>query len=77
MHAAMDRMVWLDSPGCIAIEDLRQKAGEEAVPRKRTFRMLLVNLKIVVNGATATTDVVWTGVNSETVKAPPQFVEQG
>ena len=27
--------------------------------------MLLTNPKIVVNGDTATTDVIWTGVNSE------------
>jgi hypothetical protein len=35
------------------------------------------NLKIVVNGESATADVVWTGINSETLKAVPEFVEQG
>jgi hypothetical protein len=60
-----------------AIEDLYKKAGEESPARKGTFRMLLTNLKIVVNGTTATADLLWTGVNSETVKSVPQLVEQG
>jgi hypothetical protein len=60
-----------------AIEDLYKKSAEGAPPRKGTFRMLLTNLKIVVNGPSATADVMWTGVNSETVKAAPQFIEQG
>jgi hypothetical protein len=59
------------------IEDLYKKAGEESPMRKGTFRMLLTNLKIVVNGKSATADVLWTGIISETVKAVPQFVEQG
>ena len=72
----------LDVNGLVAqgkkpIEDLYKKAGEESPARKGTFRMLLTNLKIIVNGTSATADVIWTGVNSETVKAAPQFVEQG
>ena len=72
----------LDVNGLVAkgkkpIEDLYKKAGEESLARKGTFRMLLTNIKIVVNGTSATADVLWTGVNSETVKAVPQFVEQG
>lgn len=72
----------LDVNGLVAqgkkpIEDLYKKAVEESPMRKGTFRMLLTNLKIIVNGKSATADVVWTGVNSETVKAVPQFVEQG
>lgn len=59
------------------IEDLYKKAGEESPVRKGTFRMLLTNLKIVVDGTSATADVIWTGINSETVKAVPQFIEQG
>jgi hypothetical protein len=59
-----------------AIEDLYKQAGG-GTPRRGTFRMLLTNLKIVVNSPAATADVIWTGVNSETVKATPQFVEQG
>ncbi len=60
-----------------AIEDLYKKAAQEPPAQKGTFRMLLTNLKIVVNGATATADLLWTGVNSETVKSVPQFIEQG
>jgi hypothetical protein len=72
----------LDVNGLIAqgkkgIEDLYKKAGEGAAPRPGTFRMLLNNLKIVVKGTSATADVIWTGINSETVKATPQFIEQG
>jgi hypothetical protein len=72
----------LDVNGLVAkdkkpIEDLYKQAGEESPARKGTFRMLLTNLKIVVNGTSATADVLWTGVNSETVRAVPQFVEQG
>jgi hypothetical protein len=71
----------LDVNGTIAqgkksIEDLYKKAAE-GTPRKGTFRMMLTNLKVVVNGQAATADVLWTGVNSETVKAAPQFIEQG
>jgi hypothetical protein len=72
----------LDVNGIVAqgqkgIEDLYRKSAEASPPRPGTFRMLLTNLKIAVNGDTATADVVWTGINSETVKAAPQFVEQG
>jgi hypothetical protein len=72
----------LDVNGLVAkgkkpIEDLYKKAAEESPARKGTFRMLLTNLKIVVNGTSATADVIWTGINSQTVKAVPQFVEQG
>jgi len=72
----------LDVNGLVAqgrkpIEDLYKKAGEESPARKGTFRMLLNNLKIVVDGTSATADVIWTGVISETVKSTPQLVEQG
>jgi hypothetical protein len=72
----------LDVNGVIAqgkkpIEDLYARLARESPPRKGTFRMLLTNPKVVVNGDTATADVIWTGVNSETVTAAPQLVEQG
>jgi hypothetical protein len=72
----------LDVNGLVAqgrkpIEDLYKKAGEESPARKGTFRVLLNNLKIVVDGTSATADVIWTGVISETVKSTPQIVEQG
>jgi hypothetical protein len=39
--------------------------------------MLLTNPHIVVNGDTATADVIWTGINDESLAAAPRFVEQG
>ena len=39
--------------------------------------MLLTNPVIRVNGDSATADVVWTGIVSDVLKAPPRFVEQG
>ena len=72
----------LDVNGLVAqgqkgIEDLYKKIGEGSPQPKGTFRMLLTNPRIVVNGNSATADVIWTGVISETVKAAPRFVEQG
>lgn len=60
-----------------AIEDLYRKAAAGTPRRPGTFRMLLTNLKVVVNGDSATADALWTGVNSENVKAAPQLIEQG
>ena len=67
----------LVAQGRQGIEDLYKKVTEGSPRRPGTFRMLLTNPKIVVNGDTATADVIWTGVNSESVTAPPQFIEQG
>jgi hypothetical protein len=72
----------LDVNGLVAqgqkpIEDLYKKIAAGNPPQRGTFRMLLTNPKIVVNGDTATADVIWTGVTSETVQAAPKFVEQG
>ena len=72
----------LDVNGIVAqgkkgIEDLYKKVAAGSPARKGTFRMLLTNLKIAVNGNSATADVLWTGINSETVHATPQLVEQG
>src|SRR5579872_868760 len=59
------------------IEDLYKKLTEQAPRQPGKFHMLLTNPKIVVNGAAATADLIWTGVRSENAKATPQFVEQG
>jgi hypothetical protein len=67
----------LIAQGQAPIEALYKKVAAGAPPRKGTFRMLLTNPRIVVSGDTATADVIWTGVNSETVSATPQLVEQG
>jgi hypothetical protein len=72
----------LDVNGVVAkgkqpIEALYAKLAQDSPQPKGTFRMLLTNPKVVVNGDTATADVIWTGINSPTVKSAPQFVEQG
>ena len=72
----------LDVNGLVAqgkkpIEELYKKTAEGTPHRPGTFRMLLTNVKVVVNGSTATADSIWTGINSKTVSAVPEFVEQG
>jgi hypothetical protein len=59
------------------IEELYRKVAAGTTPHPGIFRMLLTNVKIVVNGESATADAIWTGVNSEKLTATPQFIEQG
>lgn len=50
----------------------------KTIPKsKGTVHVLLTNPKIVVDGNSATADVIWTEVYSETHGAPPQLLEQG
>lgn len=44
---------------------------------KGTVHVLLTNPKVVVDGNSATTDVIWTEVYSESHSAVPHIVEQG
>ena len=44
---------------------------------KGTVHLLLTNPKIVVDGNSATADVIWTEIYSETHSATPQILEQG
>jgi hypothetical protein len=44
---------------------------------KGKFHMLMTNPRIEVHGRTATADLIWTGIDSETIKSQPHFVEQG
>jgi hypothetical protein len=72
----------LDVNGMVAqgqkpIEDLYRKIGAGSPHLPGAFRMLLTNLKVAVNGETATADMIWTGVNSASPTSTPQFVEQG
>ena len=59
------------------IEDLYKKVAAGSPSHAGAIHMLLTNVKIVVKDDTATADVIWTGVSSETVKAVPQVFEQG
>ncbi|MCK5749122.1 MAG: nuclear transport factor 2 family protein, partial [Oricola sp.] len=47
----------------------------EALPGK--LHVLLNNLRIDVNGDRATVHLVWTEVNSDSIKLAPRIVEQG
>jgi len=50
----------------------------KTIPKsKGTVHVLLTNPKIVLDGDSATADVIWTEVYSETHGALPQIVEQG
>ncbi len=44
---------------------------------KGKFHMLMTNPRIEVHGDHATADLIWTGIDSDTVRAAPHFVEQG
>jgi hypothetical protein len=59
------------------IDDLYKKIGAGSPHREGTSHMLLTNCKVVVNGNTATADMIWTGINSPTPESIPQFFEQG
>lgn len=67
----------LTAKGQQAIKQLYEQVRQGAPRRPGTFRMLLTNPHIVVTGDVATADVIWTGVNSASVRSPPQIVEQG
>lgn len=72
----------LDVNGIIAqgqkpIEELYAKIRQQSTMPRGTFHMLITNPRIVVNGNSATADVIWTGIVSDVVTAPPRFVEQG
>jgi SnoaL-like protein len=72
----------LDVNGLVAqgekpIAELYKKLAAGSPHLKGTFHMVLSNPIVVINGDTATADVLWTGVISETVQAAPRLVEQG
>mgnify|MGYP001549340152 CR=1 FL=1 len=67
----------LKGQGEAAIADVYKKVAAGTPKRPGTFRMLLTNVLVVVNGNTATAETLWTGINSPTKAGPPRFVEQG
>jgi len=61
-----------------AIQGAYTQTPSASAPAPRgKFHMLMSNPKIVVHGDSAVADVIWTGIISDTVKAPPRLVEQG
>ena len=72
----------LDVNGIVArggkeVEDLYKRIAEGSPRPVGVFHMLLTNLVVNVDGQTATADMVWTGIESDTPKSRPHFVEQG
>lgn len=63
--------------GRVQIEDLYKRTAEGTPHRPGRFHMLLTNPRIRVSGDTATADMVWTGIISDTPQSTPHFVEQG
>ena len=57
-------------------KEIQSAYSTSSVPNGK-FNMLMNNPKIRVHGNTATADVIWTGVLSDTVRVPPRFIEQG
>jgi hypothetical protein len=67
----------LKGQGETAIAEVYRKIAAGTPKHPGTFRMLLTNVLIVINGNTATAETLWTGLNSPNKADPPQFVEQG
>jgi SnoaL-like domain len=65
------------SQGKKAISELYDKLEQHPALPRGTFHMLITNPKIVVDGESATADVLWTGIINDTITGPPRFVEQG
>jgi len=68
----------LDVNGIVArgkgpIQDLYKTIPQS----KGKVHVLLTNPRVVVHGSSATADLIWTEVYSETHAAPPQILEQG
>jgi len=73
----------LDVDGTVArgqaeIENLYKRAGGDLpTARGGTFRMLLTNIRVKVNGDSATGEMIWIGLYAATVKAMPEIIEHG
>ena len=73
----------LDVDGTVArgqqeIENLYSMAGGDLpTALGGTFRMVLANMKITVNGDSAAGEMIWIGIYSETPKSLPEIIEHG
>jgi hypothetical protein len=59
------------------IADLYRRVAADKPPRTGTFRMILSNPLIEVTGTTATAQFLWTQLLNDSIKGPPQLIEQG
>jgi hypothetical protein len=59
------------------IADLYRRVRADKPPRTGTFRMLLTNAQIEIDGTTATARFLWTQLLNDSLKGPPQLIEQG
>jgi hypothetical protein len=59
------------------IADLYRRVAADKPPRTGQFRMILSNPQIEVTGSTATAQFLWTQLLNDSIKGPPQLIEQG
>ena len=59
------------------IADLYRRVAADKPPRTGTFRMILSNPQIEVSGTAATARFLWTQLLNDSIKGPPQLIEQG
>jgi len=59
------------------MQDLYRKVVLDKPRLTGTFRMILSNHLIEVDGDTATVQLLWTQTLNDTVKGPPRLIEQG
>jgi hypothetical protein len=72
----------LDVNGMVAhgqeeIAELYRRVRADKPPRTGTFRMILSNPLIEVTGTTARAQFLWTQLLNDSLKGPPQLIEQG
>src|SRR5262249_19644619 len=67
----------LDANGMVARGRDPINALYKGIGETGNIQILISNPRIVLNGDTATVDLVWTECNSETHSAVPRIVEQG
>lgn len=67
----------LKARGSSEIAELYRAVAADKPRLIGTFRMLLNNLTIQVEGDAATAQMLWTQTLNETIKGPPRLIEQG
>jgi len=67
----------LKARGPAEIARLYRDVAASKPPLTGTFRMLLSNLIIEVNGDEAAAQMLWTQMLNDNIKGPPRLIEQG